>query len=301
VPLGLPPVQLPAFVTADAVALGDALFQDARLSATGKLACASCHVPGQDYAGGSGEVTAAGKPNLRRAPTIANLAWKREFGWDGRSDTLDDFLQAHIPGQLGQPLDAALHALAADAGIQARLARVGGAPDDAALRGLEAFALTRFDGDSPWDRAERAADPPAELLAGYKLFMGKARCAGCHPPPLYTDFGYHRVVRDSQAADKGRGFVEPARTNAFATPTVRGAAVRMAYFHGGVIDSKGGDKGHDNGPPSLEAVVAEHVAASSRVAQAGSIDPLLDKPLALSASETQQLLAFVRALTRAGS
>ena len=291
IPLGLPSVQLPAFVTADAVALGEALFADPRLSTTGRLACASCHVPTHDYAGSAAESTATGKPNLRRTPALANLAWKHELGWDGRFETIDDFMHAHVPGQLGQPLDAALRTLAGDAGVQARLARVGGAPEDAALHGLEAFALTRFDGDSPWDRAERSGDPPPELLAGYRLFMGKARCAGCHPPPLYTDLAYHRVVRDGPAADKGRGFVDPARTNAFATPTVRGAAARTAYFHAGVT--------HDGGAPSLDGAVTEHVAITTIAGQQpGPSDPLLDKPIALSESETQQLLAFVRALTK---
>jgi cytochrome c peroxidase len=293
-PLGLPPVQLPTFVTPDSVALGAALFSDVRLSTSGKLACATCHNPARDYSGVAAQPTALGKRNARRTPSLANLAWKRELGWDGRYGSFDDFMQAHVPGQLGQPLEAALHGVADDRVVQAELARVGGAPQDAAARALAAFALTRYEGDSPWDRAERSGDPPPDLAAGYKLFMGKARCAGCHPPPLYTDLGYHHIVRNFTPADKGRGFVEPSKTDAFATPTLRGAALRFAYFHSGI--------GHGD-PLTLEAgdidvAIAQYVNIAPAADADPGRDPLLDKPIVLSDAELQQLVAFVTALTR---
>ena len=63
-------------------------------------------------------------------------------------------------------------------------------------------------------RSELEIDPrvgiPAvgpEAIAGFALFSGKAQCASCHPPPLYTDQRYHRIglVR---SADEGRGRVD---------------------------------------------------------------------------------------------
>jgi cytochrome c peroxidase len=83
VPDSLPKPALPEFVTAEAVALGELLFWDTRLSIDNKLACATCHDPAHGYAGAKRQNTATGKPNLRRAPTLVNLAWHKELGWDG--------------------------------------------------------------------------------------------------------------------------------------------------------------------------------------------------------------------------
>ena len=53
--------------------------------------------------------------------------------------------------------------------------------------------LTRYDGDSPWDRFERgAANASNPNAAGYAVFT--ARCGVCHTPPLYTDESYHELV-----------------------------------------------------------------------------------------------------------
>ena len=142
-------------VTPDQVALGELLFWDGRLASNGTTSCASCHDPAKSFSGGI-DKTAGGEPNLRRTPSLANLAWASEFGWDGRFTSLDDLMHAHVKGQLGQQsLDVPMSRLAALPIYAAHIARVGGTPGEAALRSLEAYALTRYDGDSPWDRMER--------------------------------------------------------------------------------------------------------------------------------------------------
>ncbi len=272
IPKGLPAIDLPATVTPEAVALGELLFFDPRLSSTGKLACASCHDPDHGYAGGMDQ-TATGEPNLRRTPALVDLAWQRAYGWDGRYHTLDDLLTVHVRGQLGNPVDAAAKRLGDIAGYRAHLARVGGAPEDAIVHALGAYVLTRYEGDSPWDRVEatahapKAGGTPDPIVAGYLLFAGKARCASCHPPPLYTDLGYHAVIAPP-VADKGRGLVDPTADGAFETPTLRGAAARRHFFHAGKTDA-------------LEATL--HAAP--------------DHAFALSPVDEQVLLGFVRALT----
>jgi cytochrome c peroxidase len=280
-PLGLPP--LPdrpelAAITADAVALGELLFYDARLSNDGKLSCASCHDPAHGYSGGN-DKTASGTPNLRRTPALVNLAWAKEFGWDGRYPSLAAHLASHVRGQLGDELEVALHRIADVPIYRAHLARVGGTPPDAALRAIAAFTLTRFEGDSPWDKRERDAQTGVAdaITRGYKLFVGKAQCAVCHTPPLYTDLAYHRVA-NGVFADPGRGHVDAAQNGAFKTPTVRGAASRKAFFHGG-------------GEASLDKVIAWYVDHDPK-----DIDPIANK-IRLSPAEQQDLLAFLGALS----
>ncbi len=282
VPKGLPP--LPATTaTPELVAAGEALFKEPRLATTGKLACATCHDPAKGFAG-TRQPTAAGPLNLRRTPALVDLAWKKAFGWDGRYPTLEAQLAAHVPGQLGD-LAAALAVLAADPQASAQLARAGGATPETALKALAAYIVTRYEGDAPWDRAERSGEPPAELKAGYQLFTGKAQCAVCHPPPLYTDLGYHRLGLIA-SHDEGRGRVDPAQQGAFATPTLRGAARRPAFFH-------------DASATTLDAAIDWHLAGGTgQGADPSIVDPALKK-LALSEAERAQLGAFVRALSEA--
>lgn len=275
VPKGLPPPE--TTLSPEAVALGAALFAEPRLSSTGKLSCASCHDPDKDYSG-SRQPTAANQMNLRRTMALTNLAWRKMYGWDGRYTSLDDQLAAHITGQLGDPAAAMLR-LADDHVYYAHFART---PGGTIVTGLRAFVLTRYDGDSPWDREEDG--PKGEHAAGYALFMGKAQCGVCHPPPLYTDNAFHRLGL-IQSHDEGRGRVDAKEQGAFATPTLRGAARRPAFFH-------------DGSATTLDAAIDWHLAGGTgQGADPKIIDPALKK-ITLSADERAQLGAFVRALTQ---
>jgi cytochrome c peroxidase len=296
VPAGLPALPDTPPINADAVALGELLFFDPRLGADGRTACATCHDPGHDY-GGRIATTAGGERDRRRTPALANLAWKKAYGWDGRYASLADLLPVHVRGQQGNELADAVGRLADNPTYRAHLRRVGGAPADAAIAALSAFVLTRYDGDAPWDALERTATRPGagggsgsdDVAAGYELFRGKAQCASCHVPPLYTDLEYHRVRAiaptgsgGADTRDPGRGKVDASKRGAFATPTLRGAADRTAFFHDAAA--------HD-----LDAVVALYQAGSA----AGDdlpIDPRATG-IQLSAHEAQQLVAFLRALS----
>ncbi len=280
-PVPLPLIGLPALpssaaldaVTPARVALGELLFFDARLASDGKTSCASCHDPMKGFSGAI-DRTAAGEPNLRRTPSLANLAWRREYGWDGRFTALEDFLRANVKGQHGVELDTSMTKLAENPTYAAHVARVSdrATPGEAGLAALEAYALTRYDGDSPWDRFERgaanASDPNA---AGYAVFT--ARCGVCHTPPLYADERYHAIV--PAHGDAGRGKIDPKLPGAFATPSLRGAAKRIAFLH-------------DGRAATLEAALDAHFGS-------GSNDAALAKPL--SPTDRDHVLELVRALS----
>ncbi|MGN6109449.1 MAG: cytochrome-c peroxidase [Kofleriaceae bacterium] len=287
-PLPTPPAGLPAApatpgVTREAVALGELLFRDPRLSSTGKTSCASCHDPAHGFASAGRPNTDAGRANLRRAPTLVNLAWQRELGWDGRFGTLADQLASHVRGQLGDDLATAVGRIGALAGYRAQFARAGGPPSaELATTALSAYVLTRYAG-SPWDAMERSPDAPADHVAGYQRFQDKAQCATCHTPPLYTDLAYHRLGLIA-TADEGRGKVDPAQRGAFKTPTLRGAAARGGFFH-------------DGSAPTLDAAIDWHLAGGTgQGADPSIVDPALKK-IVLTPTERKQLGAFVEALT----
>ena len=282
IPAGLPPPPEQAGITPEAVALGEVLFHDTRLSTNNAVSCASCHAPEYGYAGDRLSPNAAGKPNLRNAPALVNLAWQPAFGWDGRYSSIAEHLAAHARGQLGDDLAAAVTRISDVPGYRAHFARVGGAPSaDAAMTALTAFVLTRYAGNAPWDRLERAPDVPADMKAGYAVFTGKAQCSVCHTPPLYTDHGYHRLGL-IKSPDEGRGRVDPAKQGAFKTPTLRGAMFRRGFFH-------------DASAKSIDEAIDWHLAGGTGQGADPSIVDL--KKVTLTDKERAQLVAFVRALT----
>lgn len=227
VPAGLPQAPPNAAVTPDAVAYGALLFVDPALSKSGKTACASCHDPQHGYSGGM-DTADGGEKQPLRTPALVNLAWARSFGSDGKVTDLPGFIASHLARELGSEPQAPLYS--------AYDAKLGGErPWIAALTG---YVLTRYAGESRWDRMERFHDRPKDLDAGYRLFVGKAGCAHCHAPPLYTDGAVH---------------------GGYLTPTIRTAAIRPALLHDGsatidtLLDHHGDAKLSDTEKSSLVA------------------------------------------------
>ncbi|HEY4059215.1 MAG TPA: cytochrome c peroxidase [Kofleriaceae bacterium] len=297
IPLGLPPPPSPLFTAAaptpELVALGEELFQEKRLASDSVTTCDSCHRPDEGFSSAKPRTTASNKPNLRRAPALVNLAWVKELGWDGRSTTMEQWLGTHIRGQLGEDLATSVPRIANDPVYKARFGRAQTATMDLATtarRALESYVLTRYAGNSPWDQVMRGTDPHRDqpdfsLSEGRQLFEGKAQCAVCHTPPLFTDGDFHRIGLIA-VADEGRGRVDkaPNKQGAFRTPTLRGAANRRGFFH-------------DGSETTLAGAIDWHLAGGvGQKADKSIIDPALKK-ITLTPEERAQLQVFVESLT----
>jgi cytochrome c peroxidase len=83
-----------------AVALGQQLFFDTRFSVNGKVACASCHLPEQDFQDGKPLGQGVGT-TARRTMPIAGTAYSPWLFWDGRKDSL----WAQALGPLESPVE----------------------------------------------------------------------------------------------------------------------------------------------------------------------------------------------------
>lgn len=70
-----------------AVAFGKVLFNDALLSPSGNVSCATCHDPAKDLTDGVPQAVGVA-PGNRNSPAIALSAHSRWQFWDGRADTL---------------------------------------------------------------------------------------------------------------------------------------------------------------------------------------------------------------------
>ena len=70
-----------------AVEFGARLFFDPRLSTTGAISCASCHVPESGWS--DGRAVAVGlQETERHTKSVVNARFNRWFGWSGTADSL---------------------------------------------------------------------------------------------------------------------------------------------------------------------------------------------------------------------
>ena len=84
-PRGFPVPAVPADnpMTPEKVALGARLFSDARLSATGRHSCESCHSPGRAFTDGLPRSRGvAGDTLPLNAPTLLNVTYNPSLGWN---------------------------------------------------------------------------------------------------------------------------------------------------------------------------------------------------------------------------
>src|SRR5918997_1662614 len=87
-------------MTADKIALGEKLYFDKRLSASGSVSCAVCHDPANAFTDLEALSTgASGHQGTRNAPTILNAVFSERLFWDGRAGSLEE--------QAKQPLTSA--------------------------------------------------------------------------------------------------------------------------------------------------------------------------------------------------
>jgi cytochrome c peroxidase len=70
----------------EAAAFGQALFFDTRFSSNGKVACATCHIPGKEFQDGMPLAHGVGTTS-RRTMTIVGTAYSPWLFWDGRKDS----------------------------------------------------------------------------------------------------------------------------------------------------------------------------------------------------------------------
>jgi len=215
-----PAVAVDTDAPAAVVALGDLLFHDASLSASGDLACATCHDPARAHAQSNALAVQSGGaardvPGFRAVPSLRYLGFTPRFGFDDegtpsggfdRDGRAPDLMTQAIrpllaPHEMANASAAELAARVAAAAYAGEFRRVFGnrVLDDpeATLRAVT-FALMQYQKadpefhpfDSKYDYflRGRVRLEPAELR-GLALFnrADKGNCAACHPSARGAD------------------------------------------------------------------------------------------------------------------
>src|SRR5574337_1233701 len=278
-------------LTTDKINLGKALYFDARLSADGIIACATCHAPDKGFSDDRPTSTGIkGQVGGRNAPVTINRLFSQDQFWDGRSPSLEDQALGPVqnPIEMGHTLQGMVATLDKLGGYREQFKKAFGTPvtKEGVARAIASFERTLLCGNSAFDKF-KAGDKKAlteSAQRGLTLFNGKANCQTCHTGFNFTDESYHNlgVGMDKTDPDLGRFKVTKKESDkgAFKTPTLRNIAASAPYLHDGsaktldeVIDlyDKGGIKN-----PNLSKEI---------------------KPLKLTAQEKSDLAAFMKSLS----
>ena len=191
-------------MTAEKVVLGEMLFFDKRLSASGSVSCAVCHDPANAFTDHQTVSTGtSGNTGTRNAPTILNAMFNEQLFWDGRAGSLEEQAKQPLTNPLEMGMgsyEVVVERVSAIPEYQKEFRRVFGSEGitiETIVKAIAAYERTQLSGDSPFDRFI-AGDENAITEAqkrGWKLFSGKAKCIDCHSystdSPFFTDFKFH--------------------------------------------------------------------------------------------------------------
>jgi cytochrome c peroxidase len=190
------------------VALGEKLFFDARLSADGTVACATCHDPARAFSDGRPQsIGIRGRVGQRNAPTVLNALYNKTQFWDGRVTTLEQQAALPItnPFEMGSSsIGDAISRLADDKDYQDQFMHGFGRSmnEQDLLRAIATYERSLVSFGSPFDRFvagdSNAIDDSAKR--GWELFNTKARCNLCHAVTdnqrdvtVFTDNDFHNI------------------------------------------------------------------------------------------------------------
>lgn len=304
------------------VALGHRLFQDPHLSADGSIACSGCHKPAHAFSDGQPvSIGVDHHKGTRNTPSLLDVFDGEPLFWDGRRTHLDiavlDPLVNHV--EMGNADIAEVVAkLKADPHERVAFATAFHEGDASVSTANLGIALADYIRSLPrtpdaYDRFESgdANALSSQARQGLRLFTGKAGCTRCHTATRgrFTDDKFHHsgvelglaqdhlgaltmdamrrdlsvaalgsaIGNNTQLASLGRFLVTHRAPDVgrFRTPSLRNVALTAPYMHDGSIKTLDG---------AVDAEIYYRGAAEG-------------KPIALTADERENLLAFLRSLT----
>ncbi len=252
-----------SFSSEKKVALGKVLFGDAILSGNGSRSCQSCHRPEKAFTDGLVKNTLFGKktPLRRNTPTLLNAALQPSQFYDLRVSTLESQSLAVVQNkdEMHGSMKLAAIRLWKNEGYRQLFSAAFPKKDRKGIDTLEvmnaigsyvrslALLNSRFD---EYMRGNKAVINQQEI-AGFNLFMGKAKCGTCHYMPLFNGtFPPRYMLIESEVIGVPKSLAEQvidddmgryailkinAFKHAFKISTVRNTSRTAPYMHNGVF------------------------------------------------------------------
>jgi cytochrome c peroxidase len=315
----------------EAIAFGEKLFFEPRLSGTGSVLCATCHAPFRAFQ--DARARGFGLQEVdRNTPSILNVRFYRWYGWDGAHDSLWS--------QSVRPLLDAREMSATPAHVANTVRKLFSGeyemafarsvpPDDEAVlvdvgKALAAFQESLVSRRTPFDdfRDALAKGEPSPYgekeRRGLKIFVGKGNCSTCHFGPHFTngefadtgiaffvgrgrvDSGRHAGIQKLKASPftlVGRYNDDPARSTATGTTHVELQHRNFGEWRvpGLRNVSLTAPYMHNGSVATLRDVVKHYSELNEERLHADGERIL--KPLKLSPTEIEELVTFLESLS----
>ncbi len=277
--------------------LGKKLFYDGKLASDGVVSCGFCHI--QEFAfTHHTHITSHGVDGQigeRNAQPLHNLAFMKDFTWDGAATFLD--AQFIIPitaeEEMNETISNIISKLEADENYPRLFTNAFGDDEintERIFKALSQFIVLMTSANSKFDKWQRgeAVTLTDDEEAGRLLF--EAKCSSCHAGTLQTDQSYRNngLPLDPEYEDLGRervtGFTEDRQK--FKVPSLRNVEMTFPYMHDGRLST-------------LEAVLDFY---TDGIEQSPTLDDQLIKSdgslgLDLTADEKSKLILFLKTLT----
>lgn len=231
-------------VTKDGFELGKRLFYEPRLSRNNTIACGSCHIQSASFTHHGHDVSHGIDDRLgtRNPQPIVNMAWQKEFFWDGGVFHLDLSPVNAItsPVEMDETVPNVLRKLREHPEYPALFKKAFGTDqitDEYFFKALSQFMVMAVSANSRYDQVMRRENGTAFTDAeqkGYVFF--RENCGSCHQEPLFTDLSYrNNGLAPNRANDTGRDSVtlNPADRYKFKVPSLRNWQYTAPYMHDG--------------------------------------------------------------------
>ncbi len=293
VPEGFPVIDFPEGneFTAARWLLGKRLFYDKRLSIDRSISCASCHQPAFAFADNQAFSDGVfGRSGERNAPSLANVAYHPYLLREGSVPTIE--MQVLVPIQeeheFNHNIVNIVKELKEDSIYKTMSIEAYDREMDAYVltRALANFQRSMLSGNSAYDRYVYQKDSLAlnqRQQLGMRLFFSeKTNCSQCHGGFNFTNYTFKNNGLDTVYKDVGRfRFTHDSSDLAlFKVPSLRNVAYTAPYMHDGRFQTL--------------VEVIEHYNTGGKLHKHKSE---MIKPLLLSQSEKQSLVAFLEALS----
>lgn len=294
IPPGFPPPQnicAENTITKEGFELGRKLFYDGLLSADGNFPCASCHQQVSAFATTDHTLSHgfADQFTTRNAPGLANMAWYKEFHWDGGINHLEVQPLAPItaPNEMAETVENVLRKLRADSAYRVMFKKAFNSSEISSsqmLKALSQFMGMMVSANSKYDRVKAGKETfSAAEQRGYQIFQQK--CSACHTEPLFTDQSYRNtgLAMDNVLKDVGRMRITKKSEDSlkFKVPSLRNVFLTAPYGHDGRFFSVG--------------AVIDHYR--SGVINGPTTDPLVKNRIPMDDYDKNDLIIFLRTLS----
>lgn len=277
--------------------LGRKLFYEPRFSRDNTISCGTCHIQSAGFTHHGHDVSHGIDDRLgkRNSPPIMNMAWRKDFFWDGGVFDMDfqPIVPITNPVEMDETVDNVIVKLQAHPDYPKLFNKAFGSPDidtERIMKALSQFMAMVISSNSKYDKVMRKEGETftAEETKGYQLFQ--QHCGTCHKEPLFTDESFrNNGIGIGYNNDQGRYEITLNEKDmyTFKVPSLRNLAYTSPYMHDGRFIT-------------LEAVLEQY---AENVRETPNLDPLLKHNgtlgLPLNAEERQNILAFLKTLNDA--